>query len=151
MIHTRIATPRDAADFIRLNAIFNEITLTQAQAAKNLATCTERVILAEVDGRAVGFACVLMLQLVCYPEFGAEITELFVDEAHRRQGVGAALLQHAEQLCREVGANNITICTGFDNVMAQRLYHKLGYINDDIRLRKKLHDTASPLADPKAL
>ena len=47
MIHTRHAIPKDAADLIRLNTVFNQVTLTHAQATKNLATCAERVILAE--------------------------------------------------------------------------------------------------------
>ena len=137
-IRTRLATPADADAFIRLNALFNDVTLTRAQAAKNLATCAERVILAEVDGHVVGFACLFVLQMVCYPEFGAEVTELFVEAAHRRRGVGDALMRHAEQVCRDAGANNIVVCTGTDNVTAQRLYHRHGYVDDDIRLRKQL-------------
>ena len=138
MIHTRLATPADAAEFVRLNALFNEITLPLDLAAKQLAQCAERVILAEVDGQPVGFACLLILQMVCYADLGAEVTELFVEQAQRGQGIGRMLLQHAERICRAAGATNITICTGFDNAPVQRLYGHFGFVEDDMRLRKSL-------------
>ena len=87
----RIATPADAAAFARLNALFNEVTLSETLAARHLTTCAERVLLA---------AC--------------------------------------EDMCRAASVNNIMICTGHHNHAAQRLYRGMGFVDDDIRLRKSL-------------
>jgi GNAT superfamily N-acetyltransferase len=142
MVHIRSATTEDVDAFIRLNKAFNDVELTFEKAVSNLASAADKVILAEIDepsGLVVaGFACVLIHQRVCYPTREAEITELFVDEAHRGKGIGVALMLHAEQLCRQANVDSIAVCTGFDNAIAQRLYLKLGYVNDDIRLLKEL-------------
>lgn len=138
MLEIRQATPEDAATFIRLNAAFNDVTLTHAQALANLQVGLDRVLLAWVDGNAAGFACVLIIRRVCYVEPYAEVTELYVDPTYRRQGVAQALMQHAEQLARDAGAAEITACTDWDNMAGQQLYHGLGYTNDDLKLAKKL-------------
>lgn len=138
MLETRFATPEDAADFIRLNAAFNEVTLTHEQAEANLRAGLDRVILALSDGTAAGFACVLIIRRVCYVEPYAEVTELYVDPAYRRRGVAQLLMQHAEKLVCAAGAPEITVCTGWDNMAGQQLYHGLGYVNDDLKLAKKL-------------
>ncbi len=137
-IQTRIATPADAVDFVRLNAAFNEVTLTREQAEANLSTGADRVILAIAEGNAVGFAGVLIVPRACYAEPYAEVTELYVDPIYRRQGAAQALMRHAEQLAREGGAPEITVCTGWDNMAGQQLYHGLGYVNDDLKLVKRL-------------
>ena len=133
-----MATPADVADFIRLNTAFNEVTLTHEQAEANLRSGADRVILARLDGNVVGFGCVLIIQMVCNSAPYAEVTELYVDPNYRRQGVAQAIMQHAEQLSRAAGAPEITVCTGWDNMTGQQLYHGLGYINDDLKLAKKL-------------
>lgn len=138
MIEVRPATLDDATEFIRLNAAFNEVTLSMEQAEKNLREAKDRVLLAMVDGQVAGFACVLIIQLACYDEPSVEVTELYVEPSFRRQGVAKTLMQHAEALARASGAGEITICTGWDNMAGQQLYHGLGYKNDDVKLVKSL-------------
>jgi GNAT superfamily N-acetyltransferase len=66
------------------------------------------------------------------------LTELYVEESHRRRGVGRALVAHAERLAREAGARQMLILTDFYNHAAQSLYRLMGYAHYDIALTKDL-------------
>ena len=75
-MHTRIATLDDAAALAQLITAFNipypGIPVTTAQATARLAACqgVETTILAEVDGRAVGFACLRLVPYMSGDEIG---------------------------------------------------------------------------------
>ena len=135
-LHIRIATPADAAALARLNEEFNGVFATAEQIAARLIACQdiETPILAELDGQVRGFACVRLIPCVLY----AELTELYVEPAFRRRGVGRALVEHAERLSRERGAADMLIMTGSDNAQAQALYRALGYDTYAVALNKKL-------------
>jgi GNAT superfamily N-acetyltransferase len=136
----REATPADAAEIARLNAIFNAVPPDAEAVARRMAHCTgtERVLLAEIDGRAVGFACLWLFPVVCYARPYAEIAELFVEEEHRRAGIGRALLEFAAEMARLGGAHDLYVATAFRNTPAQRLYQETGFQNFDLRLRLAL-------------
>jgi ribosomal protein S18 acetylase RimI-like enzyme len=129
---------QDIADFIRLNAAFNDVTLTPAQVQANLRAGNEHVILVELDGQACGFACLQIWTQVCYATPSAEVTELYVAPFARRHGVGKALMMQAMQMAREAGAHEIKVATGTDNAAAQALYRSLGFEEDDVLLLKFL-------------
>jgi GNAT superfamily N-acetyltransferase len=76
-----------------------------------------------------------------YTEPYAELTELFVEEGFRRQGVGKCLVAHAEKLAREAGASKMLILTDFYNHAAISLYRAIGYAHYDIALTKDLSET----------
>jgi GNAT superfamily N-acetyltransferase len=88
------------------------------------------VLFAERDGVALGFT-----QL--YPIFSSVGTErvwllndLYVSDTARRSGIGEALLAAAGDFGREQGALRLMLETGRDNVIAQALYRKLGWVAD---------------------
>ncbi len=65
------------------------------------------------------------------PMFGREVTELFlyeigVDEAYRRQGVAANLVEALKKLCAEKGLSAMFVATEADNEPAKALYEKTG-------------------------
>jgi len=73
------AAPRDVADrLVRL-----------------LARPGQRFIVAEADGRLLGWVHVELADYVDSETY-AQIAGLVVDRAHRRQGIGAALMAEAE-------------------------------------------------------
>ena len=86
----------------------------------------------------MGIANLRRLSPVFYPEPYAELTELFVEEAYRRLGVGRALVAYAEQLARQSGAGELFILTGADNLPAQAFYRALGYQADEVAFCKSL-------------
>jgi GNAT superfamily N-acetyltransferase len=100
--------------------------------------CVETPIIAEIKGRAVGFACLRLVPSLCYDPIHAELTELFVEEACRRQGIGRALVACAERLARENGADELILLTGLGNAQGQAFYRALGYADWALAMRKSL-------------
>jgi GNAT superfamily N-acetyltransferase len=90
------------------------------------------ILLASVNGRAVGFA-----QL--YPSFSSLsmkrvwiLNDLFVTLSARGQGVGTALLEECKRLAIETDAKELTLETMKTNFTAQHLYESLGWKRDEI-------------------
>mgnify|MGYP001026524419 CR=1 FL=1 len=52
---------------------------------------------------------------------------LYVDKAHRRQGLGSMLMAHAQRWAKQQGYGQISLQVFEDNVSALNLYEKLGY------------------------
>lgn len=52
---------------------------------------------------------------------------LYVDKAHRRQGLGSALMGHAHAWARQQGYAQMSLQVFENNVSAMSLYEKLGY------------------------
>ena len=59
------------------------------------------------------------------------LEDLYVDPSARRKGVATAFLRHAEQFARSTGAERLTLATAHDNVAAQGVYRKLGYVREE--------------------
>lgn len=144
MLNIRFAQISDAAAIARLNLLFNEVDAPPEQYAARLADArrVDLPILAEVDGHAVGFANLRLAPSVFYAEPYAELSELFVEESYRRQRIGQALVQFAENLARQAGAEEMVVLTGFDNHSAQLLYFQQGYKLLDLALSKKLKQSS---------
>ena len=85
-----IAAIHDAARLIELRlTIGEEAFLSLAETAENEGLFRGEIWVATKDGRVVGF--------VAFRD--DEITWLYVDPAHHRQGIGRALLSHAVERC----------------------------------------------------
>ena len=140
MITVRAASPADAPDIARLNLLFNGVDTPADEYAARLADprCVDIPLLAEVEGRVIGLANLRLAPSVFYKEPYAELSELFVEEAYRRQGVGQSLVQYAEHLAASAGAEEMIILTDFYNHSAQMLYFHLGYQVHDLCLSKTL-------------
>jgi len=59
------------------------------------------------------------------------VEDLYVDLSARGLGIGSALLRYAEDFARSTGAERLTLSTAHDNVAAQKIYQKLGYVRDE--------------------
>jgi ribosomal protein S18 acetylase RimI-like enzyme len=138
----RHATASDAAALARLieqfNSDHNPIVVTPAQVAARLAATlgVETTFVAEVEGRAAGFACLRLVPYMSGDEPYAELTDLFVAPPFRRRGLGRALIERVERAAREGGAAEVIILTGHDNAAAQALYRSLGYGDYAIALKR---------------
>ena len=56
--------------------------------------------------------------------------DLYVDADAREHGVGTALMDRAKQLAQETGAARLELQTAIDNVTAQAVYERLGYVRN---------------------
>jgi len=59
------------------------------------------------------------------------LNDLFVAERARRRGVAERLMQAAASSAQHAGVSSLSLSTAHDNVAAQRLYTKLGYVLDE--------------------
>jgi GNAT superfamily N-acetyltransferase len=67
----------------------------------------------------------------------AFIDELFIKDAHRGRGLGAAALRHAEGLCRGRGVRALHLEVERGNVRAQSVYRRAGFLDHDRYLLTK--------------
>jgi len=139
-MHIRLATAADAPALARLLEEFNGPTVTPQQVTSRLQACQglETTLLAEVEGRAVGFACLRLVPSMSGDTPYAELTEIYVQEAHRRHGIGRALMARAEALAQRQGATHLILLTGFKNLASQAFYRALGYADYALAMRKRL-------------
>jgi len=81
--------------------------------------------------RAVGFMHLIpsVNTLAMRPIWFLE--DLYIEPELRRRGIATELLKYAEGFARSTGAERLTLATAHDNVSAQGLYCKLGYIRED--------------------
>lgn len=134
------ATPADAVELARLRSVFDDVLTSPEFVARRLATCQEieRAYLAAVGGRMVGFASLRLVPALFDDAPYAELTELFVEEAQRRQGVGLALVRHVEKVARAAGVGELLLLTGFGNTAAHHFYHRSGYSLRCLTMHKTL-------------
>lgn len=125
----RLANPNDAALLFEMNERFNGTgSTTKELLADSIANNSqEAVFIATVDGGTAGFCCVQLFKSMCYRSCYAEITELFVEEAYRQQGVATALMGYAEDYFRDKNVKGYQLFTGKQNKIAQAFYEKNGY------------------------
>lgn len=136
----RPAQEADAGELARLNALFNGVTAPPESYAARLADLrrVDIPLLAEIGGQVIGLANLRLAPSVFYDEPYAELSELFVEGAYRRKGVGSLLVAYAEGLAHQAGATEMIIMTDFYNDAALGLYRSLGYQHHDLALSKNL-------------
>lgn len=107
-----------------------------------LADPTVQIFIAEEDGEGVG--CILC-KLMNRPETPFTLYQryLLIDQisvrpASRGQGVGAALIQQAEVLARELGVERIQLDSWDFNLNAHRFFERLGFQKFNFRFWRKL-------------
>ncbi|HEY3476156.1 MAG TPA: GNAT family N-acetyltransferase [Anaerolineales bacterium] len=55
------------------------------------------------------------------------IEDVVVDQAHRRKGVGEALVRHALDLARQAGADGVSLTSNPQREAANQLYRSMGF------------------------
>lgn len=124
----RPAVPGDAPALLAMNAAFNGDTgMTEEAIRRSLLTCPETVLIAECKGTPAGFCCTQVHHSFCYPAPVAEVTEMYVEEAFRRQGCASAMLRALEELLARQGVDEMHLLTGTANTAAQAAYERAGF------------------------
>ncbi|MBN1419333.1 MAG: GNAT family N-acetyltransferase [Planctomycetes bacterium] len=93
---------------------------------------------AREDGRLVGS----VLGIICEELYGdcrpfLVVEDVIVDEAHRRKGIGSALMREIERWGFDRGCSYILLVTDAARTDARRFYGALGYDPDAYRGFKK--------------
>ena len=97
---------------------------------------SDRVFLAEIDGRAVGLLGMHIAPLLHRDSFG-RITALIVTQEHRGHGIGSRLLAAGEEWALSQGCTQIELNSGEQHAPAHAFYESHGYRSDDRRLVKE--------------
>ena len=138
----RIATVRDAEQLSVLNDEFNGKDETTIDNIRNsiINNKQEVVIVADENGMLVGFVCVQLKKWFCYKQYMPEITEVYVAPTYRKKGIASEMITFAENYCtKNYPLHKYELLTGKKNIVAQSVYSKLGYIDDDeLHLSKRI-------------
>jgi len=59
------------------------------------------------------------------------LNDLYVDSSARKKGIGEKLILETKKLATELGSKTIRLRTAKTNNVAQKLYHKMGFVRED--------------------
>jgi len=98
------------------------------------------VLVAEREGEVVGYAYVGMEgnDYMALRGPAGVLYDLVVDPAHRRQGIGSALMDAALDRLRELGAPRVLLFTADKNHGAQALFDRAGFRRTMIEMTREL-------------
>ena len=82
---------------------------------------------AEKENTVTGWVHIYGVQMLISPCFFAEIGGLVVDANARRQGIGRALIAHAEAWAAEHGYAEVRLRSGLHRTEAHEFYQGIGY------------------------
>ena len=66
------------------------------------------------------------------------IDDLVIDENQRSNGIGAKLLQHAEELAKKEKCTGLRLCTGTENHRGIQFYEKQKWLQRALVFKKKI-------------
>ncbi len=109
--------------------------------SKAISDTDQHVLVAEVDGVAVGYLCATVEREPAHT-FKRDTTRLYVqqiavDTDRRRRGVGRALFAAVEQIAQDRSINDIALDTWSFNEEAQDFFASLGFSVYKIKLWKR--------------
>ena len=126
-------TIRDAraADAVEIASLLAQLGYPAAPGAvgarlERLAIVGDRVLVADVDGHAVGLAHLQVTPALERERPAAKIGALVVDASHRGRGIGRALLTALEDEARARGCDLLFLTTAEGRDDAHRFYERLG-------------------------
>jgi GNAT superfamily N-acetyltransferase len=118
--------------FIKKLALYERlshvVTATEEVLSRNLfgEKRVAEAILAEYQGTVVGFAVYFYNFSTFEGKPGIFIEDLYVDESHRRQGLGLAMFMHVARLAKEQGCGRLEWSVLDWNKSAIHFYENLG-------------------------
>lgn len=143
----REVTRKDAASLVPLFEAFygrwfgEPVTSQAIERRIRQARGFETVVVAERDGRLTGFASLRLVPSLEQTPY-AELSELFVAQPYRRQGVARGLLEFVEGRARAAGATRLVLTTDLKNAEAQEFYRTVGFVDHALFMDKPFQETS---------
>jgi ribosomal protein S18 acetylase RimI-like enzyme len=136
----RVAEPSDAHALSALLFEFNGESLSPDELAQRMeqARGLETAFLGELGGVLAGILVLRTVPTLSSSGDWAEITELYVQPASRRRGVGTALVEAALEHVRERGCTELHLLVAPDNRAALSFYEAAGFCRDSWDMRRRL-------------
>lgn len=136
-ITIRHATQKDAGALLPLVRAYRAFYEQQPDAQRerafidgHLRNHTSVICIAERSGAAAGFMQLFKTYSTVHLCASWILEDLYVDPAHRHAGAATELLRHAVQHVREDGAGGMFLETAHENLAAQALYEKAGWVRE---------------------
>lgn len=127
----REAVKEDIPFLIELNDQFNGVRRSREEVDTDLLNGREVIVVAVMEEQVVGFACGQIYKSFCYAEHQAEITEMYIQESARRNGLAGMMIERLEGIFNHSGVKHIKILTGNRNAKAIKTYENAGYDPED--------------------
>ena len=129
----RRAMEKDAGEIVRLAGLLSEADSADPSRLTEEIYCKDgfghnpafNVLLAEIDSQAIGYTLFFEGYDTNRANRGLYISDLYVDEAWRRQGVGRSLMRATSQVCRDLGGEWMFWAVNKQNRTAQKFYKTL--------------------------
>jgi predicted N-acetyltransferase YhbS len=145
-LKVRLATQQDTDDLVALTHQLGYELSREDMAEKLSAYGSDdyAVIVAEIQGKAIGFIALHFFERFVLKEKGSQIMALIVDSHYRGKGIGAALIKAGEEAAVERGCYTIDLVSGKRRIPegTHLFYHRMGYVNEGemakLYLRKTL-------------
>jgi ribosomal protein S18 acetylase RimI-like enzyme len=133
----RLATLSDLGALLPLVRGYREFYRQQHDAEgervfieRHLRNASSRIYIAEAGGVPVAFMQIFKTYSTVHLGCVWVLEDLFVDLKHRHSGIGTALLKRALSDAREDKASGMFLETAHDNVAAQGVYEKAGWVRE---------------------
>lgn len=127
----RKAVQEDIPSLVELNYLFNGVQRSIGEVETALLNTSEIVVVALLEEQVVGYACGQIYKSFCYPEYQAEITEMYIQEFARKNGLAMMMIELLEEVFNNSGVKSIKILTGLNNTKAIKTYEKAGYKQEE--------------------
>jgi len=98
----------------------------------------DAIWVAVAGGELVGLVGIHVAQVLAYEGDAAKVSEIVVDDRYRRQGIGARLMQVAEEEARRRGCIVLFLTTAERRKDAHAFYRGLGFEETGRRFAKPL-------------
>ena len=98
----------------------------------------DSVVVAELDGSVVGLAHLQVSPALEYDRPAAKVAALAVDESHRGEGIGRALVEEVEREARARGCVLLYLTTSERRADAHAFYDRIGLEHTGRRYGKRL-------------
>ena len=105
---------------------------------RRLADAGDSVLVAEENGAVVGLAGLHVSRSLEHDSDAGKVSAIVVDEAHRRRGIGQALLEAVEREARARGCGLLFLTTAERRKDAHEFYRRIGLEETGRRFAKWL-------------
>lgn len=140
----RLANSNDAAELYRLNSEFNDPEEADIEYIEDMleSNSQEFVVVSENLEKHIlnGYICVQLKRSMAHSCIMPEMTEVFVQEEYRRQGIAKEMIAFAELYIKSCyPVKKLELLTRKDNFIGQALYRNSGFSEDiEMHMSKKL-------------
>jgi ribosomal protein S18 acetylase RimI-like enzyme len=86
----------------------------------------------KIKDKAIGFSLIYSTFSSLLLSKMLILNDLYVDPSARKNGIGVQLINQTIELARELDASQIRLRTAKNNVIAQKLYLKTGFVRDKL-------------------